>query len=253
MTDAQDRFNAALFDPGLPPPVGLQDGAGRPAGRRFDVYRNNVSHSLTEALRIGFPVITKLIGRQNMDGLAGIYLRAHPPRSPLMMQYGAGFPAFLASNTQLSHLGYLADIARLELALRRAYHAGDADAIAPDLLADIPPEILVTTTLLLAPAVQVIRSDWPIHDIWRFNTDDSAAKPRAQAQDVLITRPEFDPVPQLLPPGGARWIDELRAGRTIGEALDAALAEVPEFDMGKPLTLLLQGGAVISLTQKDRP
>ena len=250
MSGLQELFNAALLDPELPPPDGLLDGTGRGAGRRFNVYRNNVAHSLTEALRIGFPVITKLIGQQNMDGLAGKFLRAHPPGNPLMMHYGSGFPAFLADTEQLAHLGYLADVARLELALRRAYHAGDADPVASEVLAEIPPESLLNTTLTLAPTVQLIRSGWPVYDIWRFNTADDAAKPKPGAQDILITRAEFDPVPQLLPPGGAGWIEGLMRCLTIGTALDTALAEVPEFDMGTPLTLLLQGRALISLTRK---
>lgn len=250
MSALQAMFGAAILNPALPVPDGLHDGNGRAAGARFNVYRNNVAVSLTEAMRAGFPVITKLLGQQNMDGLAGIFLRAHPPSSPLMLCYGAEFPDFLAATAQLAHLGYLADIARLELAIRRSYHAADGAPIVPDILARIPPEALMRTTLTLAPAVQVLGSDWPIHDIWRFNTDDTAAKPRPGPQDVLITRPEFDPLPQLLSPGGAVWIKGLMNGQSIGEAHAAALAGVPDFDLTAPLTLLLQGNALISLNQK---
>ncbi len=64
---------------------------------------------------------------------------------------------------------------------------------------------------------------------------------------MLITRPAFDPVPQALPPGGATWILALMQGATVGDALDAATAQTPQFDMGGPLTLLLLGGALVSL------
>ncbi len=250
MNKLQDIFTAALLNPDLPAPGGLRDGGAQPAGRRFDIYRNNVAVSLTEALRIGFPVITKLIGQQNMDGLAGIFLRAHPPSSPILMQYGARFPDFLAQTPQLAHLGYLPDIARLDLAIRRSYHAGDAPPIVPDILAETPPEVLMAATITLAPAVQLVRSDWPIHDIWRFNTDDTAAKPRPGGQDILITRPDFDPLPQLLPPGGAIWIGGLIDGLTIGAAHDAALAKAPDYDLGTTLALLLAGGALTSLNRQ---
>ena len=250
MSVSQADFTRAMMDAGQPVPDGLTDHLGQPAGRRFSVYRNNVAVSLTEAMHSAFPVIAKLLGKQNMDGLAGIYLRQHPPSSPLMMFYGEHFPAFLEGMEQLSHLGYLGDVARLELALRRAYHAADAAPVAPEALGALPPDALLNTRLALAPAMQVLRSPWPIHGIWRYNTEDGAPKPAPQAQDVLITRPEFDPTPQVLPPAGAVWIRALMAGATIGEALEQAAAEDEAFDLGATLALLLQGGAVTGLDSK---
>jgi hypothetical protein len=250
MSVSQADFTRAMMDAGQPVPEGLTDHVGEPAGRRFSVYRNNVAASLTEAMHSAFPVIAKLLGKQNMDGLAGIYLRQHPPSSPLMMFYGEHFPAFLEGMEQLRHLGYLGDVARLELALRRAYHAADAAPIAPETLGALPPDALLHTRLALAPAVQVLRSPWPIHAIWRYNTEDGAPKPAPQAQDVLITRPEFDPIPQNLPPAGAVWIRALMAGATIGEAMEHAAAEDEAFDLGSTLALLLQGGAVTGLDSK---
>lgn len=247
MSVSQTEFHSALLDAAQPVPDGLLDADNQPAGRRFSVYRNNVAVSLTEAMHQAFPVITKLLGQQNMDGLAGIFLRQHPPSSPLMMFYGEEFPEFLAGMEQLSHLGYLPDVARLELALRRAYHAADSQPINPEALA-IPPEDLMGATLTLAPATRILRSDWPIFAIWQYNTQTDAPKPEAGAQDVLITRPEFDPEPNLLPPGGADWISRVQNGLRIGEAFEATIAETPEFDLGTTLALLLQGGAITSVT-----
>ncbi len=247
MTVSQTTLHDAILDASIPVPSGLSDAHARPAGRRFSVYRNNVAVSLTEAMHQAFPVIAKLLGSQNMDGLAGIFLRRHPPSSPLMMFYGEAFPDFLAGMEQLSHLGYLPDVARLELALRRSYHAADAQAISPDALS-VPPEDLMQARLTFAPALQVLRSPWPIHAIWRFNTEEAAPKPEPGAQDVLIVRPEFDPMPHLLPAGGAEWIAALQSGQTIGEAYEKVSSADPDFDLGATLALLLQGGAITSVT-----
>ncbi|CUH87283.1 hypothetical protein PH5382_01208 [Phaeobacter sp. CECT 5382] len=246
----QADFTRALMDAGQQVPAGLVDQNGVAAGRRFDVYRNNVAVSLTEAMHSAFPVVAKLLGKENMDGLAGLFLRAHPPTTPLMMFYGAEFPAFLKGIAQLNHLGYLGDVARLELALRHAYHAADATPIAAEALGALPTDALLAATVTLAPAVQLLRSSWPVHAIWRFNTDDGAAKPLGEAQAVLITRPEFDPIPQVLSPAEAEWIQALIEGLSIGEALERAGAIEADFDLGNPLTLLLQGGALTGLNQK---
>ena len=250
MSLSQSQFTRVVMDASLPVPDGISDAQNRPAGSRFNVYRNNIAVSLTEAMHTAFPVIAKLLGDQNMDGLSRLYLRSHPPSSPLMMFYGEQFPAFLAGMEQLNHLGYLSDVAQLELALRRAYHAADATPIISDTLAQIPPDVLMHTMIILAPSVQVVASCWPIFDIWRFNTLDNAPKPAAIEQDVLITRPEFDPIPKVLSPGGATWITALKQGLSIGEAHASTLTTTPEFDLGATLALLLQGDAIINLKTK---
>ncbi|OUS38752.1 DUF2063 domain-containing protein [Rhodobacterales bacterium 56_14_T64] len=250
MSLSQSQFTRAMMDASQPVPDGLSDAQNRPAGSRFNVYRNNIAVSLTDAMHAAFPVIAKLLGKENMDGLSGLYLRAHPPSSPVMMFYGEHFPEFLSGMKQLNHLGYLADVAHLELALRRAYHAADTSPIAADALANIAPEALMQSHITLAPSVQVIPSPWPICDIWHFNTTKDAPKPKAEAQDVLITRPEFDPIPHALPAGGASWISALLQGTRFGDAHEATLNTTPEFDLGATLTLLLQGGAIINLDKK---
>ena len=138
MMSGQDQFRAALLDPGLPVPQGLQDAQGRPAGKRFDVYRNNVVVGLIEALATAFPVIEKLLGAENFRVLAGAYVRAYPPRSALMMFYGDHLPAFLQGFEPVADLGYLPDVARLELAIRRCYHAADAIPVNPQSLNGLP-------------------------------------------------------------------------------------------------------------------
>lgn len=243
----QDMFRASLLDAAQPVPDGLIDSENQPAGRRFNVYRNNVAVSLTEALREGFPVITKLLGQQNMDGLAGLYLRAHPPSSPLMMFYGDQFPDFIGNLQQLSHLGYLPDVARLELAMRRSYHAADSTAMDPAELAARAPDALMATRFTLAPSVQLIRSPWPVHAIWQFNTEDGAPKPAARAEDVLILRAKYDPLPHLLPNGGGAFIAALQADEPLGQAHEAALDAAPDFDPSPILALLLQNSAIVSL------
>lgn len=255
MSSAQSQFRTALFDPDIAVPRGLLDGLDRPAGKRFDVYRNNVVMSLKEALSQSFPVIEKLLGVQNFSSLAGLYVREHPPADPRMMLYGAEFPAFLEGFKPLAHLSYLGDVARLELAQRSSYHARDAAPIDPAVFSTLPPEMLARAQVHFVPAVHTLRSPWPILDIWHFNMTDGAPKPAARAQDVLIARQEFDPSLHALPAGGADLIEALRAGILLGDALENIEQIHPDFDFPSLLGLLLQTGAIGAVTplndQKD--
>ncbi len=241
MTVTQDHFRKALLDPAAAVPEGLQDAQGAAAGRRYDVYRNNVVVSLSEAMIKAFPHVRSLLGEQNFDSLVPLFVRAHPPRTPLMMHYGAEFPAFLEAFEPLKHLGYLGDVARLDLALRASYHAADASPFDPSVLQQAP-EILADAHLHLAPSSHVLRSRWPLFDLWRRAAQQDAPEPRPQGQAVLITRPEFDPVVHLLPAGGATWLGAL-AEQPIGSAVETATAAAPDFDFAANLTLALRSNA----------
>lgn len=248
MITTQTDFRAAIFDPDMAIPASLTDGAEQPAGKRFNVYRNNVIVSLKDALSESFPVISKLIGPQNFTNLAGLYVRAHPPSDPRMMLYGAEFPAFLEAFEPLQHVGYLADVARLELAQRRAYHAADSTPIDPAIFANLAPETLASATVQLAPAMHIVCSPWPVLDIWHFNMTDGAPQPSASAQNVLIARPEFDPVMRAMPAGSAELIELLQNDTKLGEALETIEQSHPDFDFSALLGLLLQTGALVALT-----
>lgn len=245
MSGGQTEFTEALLDPGRATPAGLTDPEGRPAGKRFAVYRNNVAVSLTEALELAFPVVRKLVGEEFFAAMAGVFLRAHPPATPLLMFYGDGMAEFLAGFAPVQHLAYLPDIARLELALRESYHAADAAALSPQALVSIPPDRLMQTRLRLAPALRLVRSAHPVVGIWEANTRDGAPKPQMRAEDALITRPGFDPEVTLLPPGAGAFVAALVAGRPLADAVEAGEAEYQEFDLTGALGLLIQGQAIV--------
>ena len=243
MSVSQTTFHDALLDPARPVPDGLGNGQGAKAGRRFAVYRNNVAHSLTEALELSFPAIRKLIGEGNFRQLAGVFLRQHPPDVPMLSRYGARMPEFLEGFAPLQHLGYLPDVARLEQAIRLSYHAADAAPADPAILQRLTPEELSATRFTLAPSLRLIRSPWPVHAIWAFNLEDGP-KPSAGAQNALITRPEFDPELTPISDGTAIFIEQLMDNAPLGEANEAAQANDPDFDLSQALGLLLSARAI---------
>ncbi|WP_407492227.1 putative DNA-binding domain-containing protein [Pseudooceanicola sp. MF1-13] len=242
LTD-QTTFRRALLNPTAATPSSLTDGAGGPAGRRFAVYRNNVAVSLTEALITGFPVCHRLMGDDIFRAMAGAYLRAHPPESPLMMQFGQKLPKFMEASAPLQSMRWIADVARLELALRSSYHAADCVALGVADLAAIPSEELPDRRFALAPALRILRSEWPVLTFW--SSEELADDLRqGDSQDVLITRVDFDPHPHLLSPGDTGFLAALKAGEPLGSAAEVASAAHPDHDPTAILTLLMQTGSL---------
>ena len=177
--------------------------------------------------------------------MAGVYLRKHPPTSPLMMFYGEKMPQFLQRFEPAKSLPYLPDIARLELALRQAYHAADAAPIDGQSLAALSPDRLMATKFKFAPSTQVISADFPIFGIYLANTAAQAPRPEMRAEALLITRPSFDPQQHLLTEAAAACISALMDGNSLGVAMSSAGNDL---DLGATLGLLLGQGAITTLT-----
>lgn len=244
MIVTQEAFTKGLLDAQMPAPKGVINPDGAPATKRFDVYRNNVAVSLSDALETAFPVLRKLLGEDFFRALAGVYLRTHPPKSPLMMFFGEAMPQFLARFEPVKNLSYLPDMARLELAMRQSYHAADATPIDGGALAAIAPDALMATTFDFAPSLQLVQSDFPIHAIYLANTRADAPKPVMQGECALITRPEFDPHMHVISTADGKCLAALMNGQPLGVAMtDAGDA----LDLGALLGLLLREQAIIAL------
>ncbi|MBA3908859.1 MAG: DUF2063 domain-containing protein [Rhodobacter sp.] len=241
----QTEFARALLDPGAAVPDGIVDPEGRPAPKRFSVYRNNVASSLTRALETAFPTVRKLVGDEFFSAMAVIFLRAHPPRSRMLMLYGDDLPGFLEGFPPVAHLGYLPDVARLDQAMRESYHAADSEPLAEVEFQRLLSTDIAGLRLRLAPSLRLVRSRWPVQSIWAANAE-GGPSPNPGPEDALILRPEFDPRPHLLPPGGGAFVEGLLKGKTLGQSLDLtdASASLPAI-----LSLLITGRAVIGVEQ----
>lgn len=241
----QEGFAAALLDPGAPTPPDLASVAGQAPDKRFAVYRNNVVVSLIDALGGGYPTVKKLVGDAFFEAMAGVFVRAHPPTSPLMMFYGVGFPDWVRAFPPAASLPYLGDVAALELARREAYHAADAPALTAEAFqnaaAALGAEALETIRIPAHPAARLIRSRYPVVSIWARNN--GAETPDAAGGDALVARPDETVTVWPLEPGAVDFFEALFAGETLGAAAAHATQEAEAFDLSAALTCLLTSGA----------
>jgi hypothetical protein len=242
---SQSAFAAALLDPEAPVPAGVVDPEGRPAPKRFSVYRNNVASSLTRALEAAFPTVRALVGAEFFAAMAGVFLRAHPPKSRMLMLYGAEFAEFLQGFQPVAHLGYLPDVARLDQAVRESYHAADSLPLAEGEFQRLLGTDLAGLQLRLAPSLRLVRSRWPVWSIWAAHAE-GGPPPRPAGEDALVLRPEYDPRPQLVPAGGGAFLAALMRGEPVGAAVDAA---GPGLDLAAVLGLLIAGRAVVGVSE----
>ncbi len=249
--EMQARFAAAVVDETLPTPTGvIESGAGsRRAG--FSVYRNNSMVSLIEALQERFPVTCRLVGDEFFRAMARSYVSRNYPRSPLLIVYGDELPVFLESFVPARDVNYLADVARLELAWSESYHAPEDCPLQPRAIADVAPATLLGMKARLHPSIRILRSPYPVADIWTAHQETGPVKPPAswRAQDVLIVRPDADVHVHVTDPGMHVFIAALLKRMCVQDAAEAALAENPAFDSGESIVFLLRAGAIVALDQ----
>jgi hypothetical protein len=239
LRELQRDFSAAVLG-GAAGPAAMHVLVDRLAPeQRLQVYRNHVRLSLREALAATFPVVLRLVGEGYFATVARHFVLAHPPRSPVLAEYGAGFPAFLeaAPNAPV----YLADVARLEWALNLAFHAPDASPLDARHLAGLAPDAYAALRLAPLAATALLASPHPVQAIWRANQPDRDGTVDAtDAQTMLVWRAaDGDAACRSLSSGEAAFLGTLIAGQTLSEAAGAALANDPSFDLAAAIATLL--------------
>ena len=244
-TDGTSAFAAGLFDPAQTPPTDTKTAWRQPLDDRYNVYRNNATTSLMNALADIFPACKRIVGEQNFTNLAREHVRKHPPRSKLLFHYGDQYPAFIEAHAIGRHLPYLADVARVERAWLTALHAADDAVMTPQDLAAIDPAKLADMRFPLHAATHAIASAFPVFSIFAMNRDMMELAPvnMGEAQAILLTRPDCDVRVTGINAATVQFLEAFRTGATLSEAVVSTTDAHPDFNLQAALSVCLSHGA----------
>jgi len=247
-------FSPALLDPESGTPTVVAGPHQKAAVKRYNVYRNNVTVSLINALAAIFPATQRITGVEFFRAMARFHIRAAPPTSPLLFEYGRDFPTFIERYEYAQAMPWLPDVARLERAWLDAYHAADMDILTPEALASVPPERLADTILIAHPSTRIVRSKFSTVAIFAANRVEGAVSPVdvSEPEDALITRPDLEVAVRRLPDGGAVFLTHLASGETLGEAAAAAFEMSPMFDLSANIAGMIEAGVFTTIRHGDR-
>lgn len=214
----------------------------RPAAERLRIHRHHVLDSLASALAATFPTVQAVVGADFFTGLARAFIVQSLPYQPVLAEYGAGFPGFIAGHAVVRDLPYLADVALLDWMLNLAFHAPAGARLAAADLAAVPADRLPSLRLALAPGTALVSSPYPLDRIW------AASQPDAPADTVdldgggahlLVLRRPDDAAFVVLSAGEAAFVAGLGEGLSLEEA-----ARRPEagFDLSASFARLIGWG-----------
>lgn len=194
---------------------------------RLGIYRNTFASVLTNALRLSYPAVHRLIAAECFEGAARLFLQEQPPQCANLDDYGARFPEFLARFPPVAALSYLPGVARLEWAVSRALHAGDAEPLNVARLAALGEDEQARVRFAPHPSAGLVRADHPTDSIWRavLARDDAALAaidPAAGPVWLLVHRAETGVEVSRLSECAWRFSEALFSGRALHQALDEA-------------------------------
>ncbi len=185
--------------------------------------------------------------------MARFHVRANPPRSPLLFEYGRDFPDFIEQYEYAQSLPWLADVARIERAWLDCYHAADTEPLSATALASVPAERLAKLVFVPHPAVRIVRSGFSSVSIFAANRNAGPIAPvhAVDPEDALITRPGQDVVVRHLPAGGAAFLTRLIEGAPLAVAVSAALEATLSFDLSANIAGMIEAGVFATIQDGD--
>jgi hypothetical protein len=247
----QRTFAEAILSGDAPIPATIREASGPAHASRFSVYRNNAIAGLINAISVRYPVVRKLLWDDAFNRVAHQYVVSEPPRSPVLLQYGENFPQFLRGIGQGAAANYLADVAEIESARTRAYHAAEAAPLSREAFNAVPADEWPELRIALHPSVALLKSRFPVVSIWRTNlyaNDNTLDVWRPEC--ALIARPHLQVDVHIVSADVHDFITALADGQTVGAAIAQASAKAPDFDLAGCFNALISADIVVGLEHR---
>lgn len=254
-----DAFETAMagdpdaLDLWIVDPAGQHDRAR--AG--LDVYRNTTAKARIDALAALYPTVLRLVGADWFRDAALIFAGTHRPDSPVMDDFGAGFPDWLATFPPATGFSYLAPVARLDAAWSQAHRAPAAPTVRPGDLAGQPPARLFMAHARLHPSARMFWFDWTVPSIWLANRPDAQSGQFLSWEDrpegLMILRPELEVGARRLTRPEWAFLDACGRDLSLGEAASAAFRVDPTTVLPVLFAGLIGSGVFTTIDLEPRP
>jgi len=178
-----------------------------------------------ESLAEMFPSVKRVLGDRAFLSLAVRYAVKHPPVSYNLSAAGERVPEFLPGDPLTGGLPFLPDLAGLDRAAMRAFHAWAEPPVEPGRFAAIDAERLGDCRFRFQPETALIESRWPVVTIRELReAPDSEFRVQIEnnPERAVVHRSGYDVVVRRLDPAEHTALAVLMNGGTVWEALEAA-------------------------------
>ncbi|HXV40730.1 MAG TPA: DNA-binding domain-containing protein [Steroidobacteraceae bacterium] len=192
---------------------------------RLDLYAYMYYARLLEVMVAEYPVTRQVLGREAFTRIAREFLARHPSRSRTLNVLSAEFPGFLARHLRHRHrAGFAADVARIERAMEDVFDAPLAKPLSAGEFAAIRAPEWGRVRLVVNPALRLLALRFPVNDYMNATrTGRHPRIPRARRTFAVVYRRAFQVFRRDQEPAQWRLLAALAAGRTLAQAVRAAV------------------------------
>ena len=182
-----------------------------------------------ESLSEAFEAVQKVMGPSAFWDLACAYAVKYPSKHYNLSMAGKNLPEFLKTWPVAAQWPFLSDLAEFEWKVMAAFHAFDEKPFELSSLAGMPAEDWEKIRMVFQPSAHLIRSAWPVLDIWNARKKpvgeikiDLAGRP----QNILVFRQDTEVHTRVMEPNESAFFAEMKKGTPLGKAVEKiALSE----------------------------
>ncbi len=196
---------------------------------RLAVYEGGHRARLVEALANDYPAVRRVLGEGAFGSLVVRYERSFRSASHDLGRVGEHLARFLEDDPLAVELPFLPDLARLEWALAEAFVAVDDEPVTWASLASLGPDAVADRPLRLRAGTSLVRSPWPVSEIWRLRE-----RADGDVDLALEGRPEAIVVHRAGLELRTRQVSETEASLIERAAQGVRLADLAGDDAGAP-------------------
>jgi hypothetical protein len=196
---------------------------------RLAIYSDMYFLRLRDVLRADFGGLYAMLGRADFDALCRDFLTHHPSRRFTLNALGAPMPGYFASAVGQARWGAraaaLGDMAALEQAVHRCFHAEPTPVLDASGLASVPEDAWADARFTMSAGFEVLALGYDVH---RALSRQRAAEPPSDAvwtpapTRVAVWRKGFVVWRQAVTPAMFAALNAFAHGLTMSDALEAA-------------------------------
>jgi Putative DNA-binding domain len=167
------------------------------AYERLEIYANAYFYRLRDIFQEDFSCLHAVLGETAFHNLITGYLIEFPPSDPSVLGAGRNLARYVESkvppvSSVISHLPFVADLARLERACIEVFHGADARPLEQESLRNLTAEAWPVLRVRLHPAAQILDVDWRVDRLMTAINDGRQWElPEPESATLLVWRKEW--------------------------------------------------------------